>query len=106
MLELIRYEEPDIISASILCALCSLHPGPQCIRTHRIGVVANMTNEMNVKHQPYPIESIIWMMTAASPAPSRQRQRLLPAVAVAGDIGSGVVSLLFRKALSNEKHIQ
>ena len=58
------------------------------MRTHKMGVDTYITSAINVKHHPRPIDSIIWIMMAASPAPKRHRQRLLPAVAVAGEVGS------------------
>lgn len=60
------------------------------MRINKIGVVAYITIAINVKHHPRPIESIIWIMTPVRPAPNRQRQRLLLAVAVAGEVGSTV----------------
>lgn len=47
-----------------------------------------MTSAMKVKHQPRPIASIIGIITAACPAPSKHLQKLLLAAAVAGEDGS------------------
>ena len=44
----------------------------------------NTTAARNVKHQPLPMPSIIWITTAVPTAPIRHLTRLFAAVAVAG----------------------
>jgi hypothetical protein len=59
------------------------------MRIHKIGVDTYMTIAMNVKHHPRPMPLIMGIISDASPAPKRQRHKLLPADAVAGEVGSG-----------------
>lgn len=69
---------------SVLILNVSLHSWPRLYTSHINGLKAIHKKAINVAVQPIPIRSINGFATATAPAPSRHRDKLLAATAVAG----------------------